>query len=111
MRFITNQWTAPFICAALIVFSGAASYADAPAARQIPAGEKTKVRGTILSRSGDVITVKEKKSGDLVNLNLFEDTKIERNTGRLFFARHPRMDMTAMVPGLTIDVEGVGNAD
>lgn len=111
MRISSKQWKAPFICAALIIFSGVASYADAPAARQIPAGEKTKVKGSILSRSGDVITVKEKKSGDLININLFEDTKIERNAGRLLFARHPRMDMTAMVPGLTIDAEGVGNAD
>ncbi|HEV3332176.1 MAG TPA: OmpA family protein [Bryobacteraceae bacterium] len=64
-----------------------------------------------MSRSGDVITVKDKKSGDLIHIHLFEDTKIERNAGRLLFARHPRMDMTAMVPGLTIDVEGVGNPD
>lgn len=111
MRFSSNQWKAPFICAALMLFSGAASFADTPATRQIPAGEKIKLKGTILSRSGDLMTVKEKKSGDLIHINLFEDTKIERNEGRLLFMRHPRMDMTAMLPGLTIDVEGVGNQD
>src|SRR5262252_316864 len=30
--------------------------------------------------------------------------------GKVDFFRHSDMDVTAMVPGLTIDVEGVGNA-
>ena len=111
MRFSLNKWKAPIFCAALMVLSGNALFADAPAVRKIAAGEKIKIKGTILSRTGDVIMVKEKKSGDLMRVNLFEDTKIERNAAKFLFARHPRMDMTAMVPGLAIDVEGVGNAD
>ena len=110
MQFSTNQWKAPFICAALMLFSGVVLHADAPPVRQIPAGEKLKIKGTILSRSGDLITVKDKKSGDLIHITLFEDTKVERNVGKFLFARHPRMDLTAMVPGLTVEVEGVGNA-
>jgi len=76
---------------------------------QIPSGEKARVTGTILSRDGDLVMVREKKSGNLVLVNLYEDTKIERRKGQFVFPRHPRMDVTAMVPGLTIEAEGVGN--
>ena len=55
------------------------------AAATDPFGEKAKVTGTIL----------------------FEDTKIERHKGKWEFCRHPRMDVTAMVPGLKIEAEGV----
>jgi len=77
-------------------------------AQQFEAGKKAKVTGTIQSRSGDVVTVKVKKTGDLAVIDLSDDTKIERR--RDFRLRHTDMDITAMVPGLTIDAEGVGNA-
>ena len=54
--------------------------------------------------------VREKKSGDLVLVNLFEDTKIERIKNPWEFSRHPRMAVTAMVPGLSVEAEGVGNS-
>ena len=54
--------------------------------------------------------VREKKSGDLVLVNLFEDTKIERIKNNWEFSRHPRMAVTAMVPGLSVEAEGVGNS-
>jgi len=58
----------------------------------------------------DVVVVREKKSGDLVLVNLFEDTKIERIKNNWEFSRHPRMAVTAMVPGLSVEAEGVGNS-
>jgi outer membrane protein OmpA-like peptidoglycan-associated protein len=78
-------------------------------ATAIPAGEKAKINGSILSRKGDLITVKEKKSGSIVIVNLTDGTKIERKKGGVEFFRHQNMDVTAMVPGLTIEAEGVGN--
>jgi outer membrane protein OmpA-like peptidoglycan-associated protein len=77
---------------------------------QIPAGKKTTVNGSIISRNGDLVTVKEKKSGSIVVVDLTDNTKIERKKGGVEFFRHQNMDVTAMVPGLTIDAEGVGNA-
>lgn len=73
-------------CAALIVLSGSALYSDTLPMRQIPTGEKNRITGTILSRHGDLVTVREKKSGDLVLINLFEDTKSngKRASGRYF---------------------------
>ena len=95
--------------AALIVLSASALYSATPPVRQIPTGEKAKVTGTIVSRRGDIVVVQE-KSGDVVYLDLFEDTKIERVKGGLDFFRHPRMDITAMLPGLKIQAEGVGDS-
>ena len=110
MRSTIANFKAQLFCAALVVFSGSVLYSEAPPSRQIPAGEKTKVTGTILSRHGDLVTVRDKKAGDLVLINLYEDTKIERKKGQSEFFRHPRMDVTAMLPGLTIEAEGVGNS-
>jgi outer membrane protein OmpA-like peptidoglycan-associated protein len=39
-----------------------------------------------------------------------DDTKIVRDKSKVAFHRHEDMDVTAMVPGLTIDAEGVGNS-
>ena len=83
-------------------------YATTPA-KQIPAGKKAKVVGEIVSRNGDMINVKEKKTNLMVVVNLTDNTKIAREKGSLRLRRSD-MDVTAMVPGLTISAEGVGNA-
>jgi len=83
----------------------------APNPPQIASGQKAKVKGTIVSRNGDLIKVKDKKTDTLVVVSLIDGTKIERNTGRAVFYRDKSMDVTALVPGLTIEAEGVGNAN
>jgi len=110
VRFAITQSKVQLMCAAFIVFSSSIVHAETRPTRQIASGEKAKITGTIVSRHGDVAMVREKKSGDLVLVNLFEDTKIERRKGHWEFFRHPRMDVTAMVPGLTIEAEGTGNS-
>src|SRR5262249_45448978 len=77
-------------------------------AQSFEAGKKAKVTGTIQSRNGDQVNIKVKKSANQAVVNLTDSTKIERKKD--FRLRHADMDITAMVPGLTIDVEGVGNA-
>jgi outer membrane protein OmpA-like peptidoglycan-associated protein len=109
MRFAITRRKVQFMCAAFLVLSTSMLDAARPA-RQIPSGEKAKVTGTILSRKGDLVLVWDKKSGNLVFVNLYEDTTIERKKGHFVFVRHPHMDVTAMVPGLTIEAEGVGNS-
>jgi outer membrane protein OmpA-like peptidoglycan-associated protein len=86
------------------------TYAGTPGTPQIKADEKSKVSGTIVSRSGDLVKVKEKKSGQTVVVSLTDNTKIERKKGKVEFFRHKDMDATAMVPGLTVEAEGVGNS-
>ena len=77
-------------------------------AQTFEAGKKAKVTGVIQSRNGDLVTIRAKKTGATVVVNLTDDTKIERKKD--FRLRRADMDVTAMVPGLTIDVDGVGNA-
>ena len=79
-------------------------------AGQIPSDQKAKVKGTIASRNGELVTVKDKKSGAKTIVDITNDTKIERKHGKVEFYRHADMDVTALVPGLTIEAEGVGNA-
>jgi outer membrane protein OmpA-like peptidoglycan-associated protein len=74
------------------------------------AGEKATVAGAILSRDGDLIRILDKKSNEVVVVNINDDTKIERKQHRVVFFRDTDMDVTGMVPGLTIQAEGVGNS-
>jgi outer membrane protein OmpA-like peptidoglycan-associated protein len=83
----------------------------APNPPQIASGQKAKVKGSIVSRNGDLIKVKERKTGNVIIVSLIDGTKIQRNKGKVEFFRHSEMDVTAMVPGLTIEAEGVGNAN
>ena len=76
---------------------------------QVTNGKKAKVTGQITSRNGDVVNIKDKKTGSMVAVVLSDNTKVEREKGALRM-RRADMDVTAMVPGLTIDAEGVGNA-
>jgi outer membrane protein OmpA-like peptidoglycan-associated protein len=101
VRLLCN--TICFILLASLAFAAAG-------VRQISAGQKAKVKGTIQSRNGDVVKVNDKKSGELVFVNITDNTKVERKHGKAEFFRHTDMDITAMVPGLTIEAEGVGNA-
>jgi outer membrane protein OmpA-like peptidoglycan-associated protein len=95
------------ICAVLLTVIALAS---AGYAQTFSSGEKGKVKGTILSRNGDLVKVQDKKTGSVVVVKITDDTKILRDKSKVAFRRHEDMDVTAMVPGLTISVEGVGNA-
>jgi outer membrane protein OmpA-like peptidoglycan-associated protein len=111
MRLSTYKWKVQLLCATLIVLLAGVLSSASPRTRQITAGERTTVKGMILARHGNLVMVREKNSGDPVVVNLLEDTKIERKKRKIEFFRHTSMDATAMVPGLTIEAEGVGNAD
>jgi outer membrane protein OmpA-like peptidoglycan-associated protein len=111
MRFKLENWKLSLMCYVLcLVLLETLAYAALPGSPQIKQDEKSKVRGTIVSRSGDLVRVKEKKSGQVVVVSISDDTKVERKKGKVEFFRHTDMDVTAMVPGLTIEAEGVGNS-
>jgi outer membrane protein OmpA-like peptidoglycan-associated protein len=78
--------------------------------RQILNGEKAKVKGKILSRSGEFVKVHDSKDGSLVIVDITDNTEVERKNSKVMFFRHADMDVTAMLPGLTIEAEGTGNA-
>jgi outer membrane protein OmpA-like peptidoglycan-associated protein len=112
MLFGNKKSKITVVCAVLcLTLAACLSVAATPNPPQIASGQKAKVKGTIVSRNGDLIKVKEQKTGTMVVVNLVDGTKIGRNTGRVVFSRDKSMDVTAMLPGLTIEAEGVGNAD
>src|SRR5271167_529198 len=79
-------------------------------AQTFNAGEKGKVKGTIISRKGDLAKVQDTKTGSIAMVKVTDDTKIVRDKAKVSFHRHEDMDVTALVPGLTISAEGVGNS-
>lgn len=109
MKLKLGSWDMRFlgICAAFVIALSAVatSYAS-----QIASDQKAKVKGTIVSRNGELVTVVDKKAGTKTVVDITDNTKIERKHGKAEFFRHTDMDVTAMVPGLTIEAEGVGNS-
>jgi outer membrane protein OmpA-like peptidoglycan-associated protein len=96
------------VCVALLTTMALTSMAFA---QTFSSGDKAKVQGTITSRKGDLVKIQDAKTGSPAVVKITDDTKIVRDKSKVAFKRHEDMDVTAMVPGLTIKVEGVGNAD
>ncbi len=92
---------------AIVLMIASLAHASTPT-KKFEAGKKGKVTGTIVSRNGDLVTINVKKESTSVIVNLTDNTKIERE--KSFRLRRADMDVTAMVPGLTITAEGVGNS-
>jgi OmpA-OmpF porin, OOP family len=90
------------VCAALVLF------VIGGAAQQITAGEKVKTSGLITGRSGEDLTLKTDQLGD-ITVVLTDDTKVEQPKG-LLKVRKQQMGMAALVPGLSVELEGVGVA-
>ncbi|HEY1525996.1 MAG TPA: OmpA family protein [Candidatus Angelobacter sp.] len=108
-----NLWTwkmRALFCLGSVVLLGSLSYAAQPETQCIEAGKKVKVTGLILSRNGNLVNVYDKSSGEVIIVDLNASTKIERKRGKILFFRHTQMDKTALIPGLTMTVEGPGNA-
>ena len=100
-----------FVCAcAIVLVANQALAASARKARQLSQGESAKVSGLILSRDGDLIRVQDKKTGEVIVITIEDTTKVERTKFKFPFYRHIDMDVTALLPGLNIEVEGVGNS-
>ncbi|MGA8676109.1 MAG: OmpA family protein, partial [Candidatus Acidiferrales bacterium] len=100
----------PVLCYAIyLIMLGSLAHASTLNAGQFENGKKAKVKGTIVSRNGALMNVKDAKTGSIVVVSISGSTTIEREKGAFKF-RRADMDATAMVPGLGIEVEGVGNA-
>ncbi len=102
---LANVW-AQAVCA--ILFAGI-TIASVAGAQQFKAGDKGTAKGKIVARYGARVEVQDTKTGSLAMVLITDDTKILRTKSKVVFRRHEDMDVTAMVPGLTIAAEGVGN--
>ena len=77
-----------------------------PASRAIAYGQKAKVRGSILRRDADTFSIRDDQ--DVVTVVLLtNDTSVKSKGGFLRFGKN--YDVTNLVSGLPVEVEGVGN--
>jgi len=108
MRLITNKTLRLRLLylPAFILLLASFAYAATPT-KKFEAGKKAKVTGTIVARNGDLVVINVKKESTSAIVNITDNTAIEREKS---FRRKADMDVTAMVPGLTISAEGVGNS-
>lgn len=76
--------------------------------RLIPRGQKAKVKGLIVRRDADTFSVADEVSGETVVL-LTDRTSVKSKGG--FFRFGKDYDVTSLLRGLKVEVEGRGNAD
>jgi OmpA-OmpF porin, OOP family len=96
MRRIRLHHTPPFVLAGfLFVFVG------------LTAAQDTKIQGLIVDRSGATMTVKTQDSENVV-VALTTDTQVDEVQG-LFKLRKKEFGMTALIPGLPVQVKGTMN--
>jgi outer membrane protein OmpA-like peptidoglycan-associated protein len=96
---------------AIVLITSSAFAATTNKAHQFVQGEKAKVSGSIVSRDGDLVRIRDKKSGEIIVVSIGDTTQIERKKHKFPFYRHTDLDVTALLPGLAIEAEGVGNSN
>ncbi len=74
-------------------------------AQSISNGQKVKLQGLIIARAGEVVTMRTSDGGNVV-VNLTDNTKVKEKHELI---RRKNMAVTALIPGLKIEVHGVGN--
>jgi len=94
-----SRWVV--ICTALLCIVSAGSAYGASD------GSKVKVEGLITGRDGENLTVKTLKGSTTVVVVLTDTTKVQIPKG-LLKLRHTDQAITALIPGLKINVEGTG---
>src|SRR5437867_11013298 len=75
----------------------------------ISEGEKVKISGLITSRTGESVTVKT-ASSDSVVVVLTNETRVAQPRG-VFGFRKKEMGVTMLMPGLKVEIQGVGQAN
>src|SRR5271169_6451971 len=93
---------------ARITFVAALSLATLVLLCGIAAAQSNQIQGVIDGRSGATMTVKTQEAGNVVVL-LTDSTQVEEVEGG-FHMRKKQMGMTALVPGLPVQVKGTYNA-
>jgi len=96
-----RKWTTIVMSLAAVCFLTCASVFGA-------SDEKAEVKGMIISRTGETLTVKT--SGGNVTVVLTDDTKTKDNKG-LIGLRKEYMANTVLIPGLKVNVEGASDAE
>src|SRR6185436_16950881 len=75
--------------------------------RSVPSGSKMKFRGVVISRNGDVFTIRDRSRADYQVL-ITDNTSIKTNGG--FLRSGKKYPVTDILRGLIVEVEGRGDA-
>src|SRR6185369_17279164 len=70
-------------------------------------GDKVKIKGLITGRTGETLILRTGNAGEIVVV-LTDDTKVQKPKG--LGLRHTQMSMAALIPGLKVEIDGVGDA-
>lgn len=98
-----------FISAVCLCLALAVTAFAKPAKSKDTNGQKAKITGVIIVRDGNLMKVKDKKDGSTQTVAVAPQTKIEQK--RDVKAFHKDVGVNELVPGLTVHVKGVRNAD
>ena len=79
-----------------------------PGVRQISSGQKTKLKGRIFRRDADTFSVRDNSDMEVI-VRLTDNTSVKSNGG--FFRRGKNYDVTSLLRGLEVEVEGNGNSE
>jgi OmpA-OmpF porin, OOP family len=105
MRTNVDKFLFGTLAVAFVVFAAGINAVS----QTVTNGEKIKLNGLITARSGENMTVRTPNNKEIVVV-LGEDTKVEMKKGALGI-RKEKLNVTALIPGLKVDVSGVGNVD
>jgi outer membrane protein OmpA-like peptidoglycan-associated protein len=95
---------APTVLASIAFAAGIASVETQP----IPEGQAAKIKGVISSRTGPEMTIQQADDASVVAV-LNDYTQVRMKEGALGF-RKKEVNVTLLLPGLRLEVEGTGNA-
>jgi outer membrane protein OmpA-like peptidoglycan-associated protein len=77
-------------------------------ARAVSSGQKTTIKGVIVSRDADTFTVRDLNGVDTV-VRMVDNTKVEQKKGGLF-GGSKRYPVTSILRGLNVEVKGYGDS-
>ena len=102
----TNNLKALLSISAPFLFTAALAFGVEPNAKTFAAGQQFKVSGVVISRSGDILKVRD-SDDSIGTVDLTNTTKIQLKHG--IFGRKTAMDLQSLVPGLQVEAQGRGN--
>ncbi len=98
-----------FFLGAITVAFAVFATSNSALSQSITSGQKVKLNGLITSRAGENMTIRT-ANNETVTVVLGEDTSVAMKKGALGI-RKKKLLVTALIPGLKVEVSGVGTAN
>jgi len=98
--------TIKFLFSAIAVAFAVFATSNSAVSQSISSGQKVRLNGLIISRSGENMTIRTANNENVVVI-IGDSTKVEMEKGPLGI-RKKKLMVTALIPGLKVEVNGVG---